>query len=308
MVNYKDYGLSLTRFIGDVPRLFRSRLEVIFLWTWSTLIACMIAGRGTPPLVPTIMIVLAAILVTASVYIYNDVVDAEMDKLNEHKTNRPLANGSISTASGLLFSVLTGLAGLGISYLVSLQSFALCLSWFIVFTLYSLPGIRFKKMFIIKEVTSSSGQIFTTLMGGFAVSSAFNPSVVFAGLIFWLFTFLGVPAFADTLDAKEDALYGVKTLGRVLDWRRKVQMMGIGVLFFMTVMPLTYSQLGFNVLLPISTVVMSLVFLRWGIVPMMSGSYTAALALKGRRIFTVYLIVTQIMTIIGTLSLGFLPF
>jgi 4-hydroxybenzoate polyprenyltransferase len=280
---------------------------VIFLWSWSTIIACMIAGKGFPPIMPTLMILVAAVLVTASVYIYNDLVDADMDSMNENKTGRPLANGSVSKVSAKLFILVTGVVGLWLSYLVSLPSFALCLSWYVVFFLYSLPYVRFKKMFIIKEVTSSSGQIFTTLMGGFAVSSTFNLSVVFAGLVFWLFTFLGVPAFADTLDAKEDAAFGVKTLGRALGWKRKVQMMGLGVLFVMTVMPLTYAQLGFNVLLPISTVVLSLVFLRWGIMPLMT-TYDTSLVLRGRRMFTIYLLATQIILIIGTLNLSFLPF
>lgn len=307
MTDYKDYGAALASFPRDAIRMLRSRVEVIFLWSWSTIIACMIAGRGFPPLVPTLMIVVAAILVTASVYIYNDLIDADMDRMNENKTGRPLANGSVSKASAKIFIVVTGVAGLWLSYIVSLPSFALCLSWYAVFFLYSLPYVRFKKMFIIKEVTSSSGQIFTTLMGGFAVSNAFNLSVVFAGLVFWLFTFLGVPAFADTLDAKEDAAFGVKTLGRALGWKRKVQMMGLGVLFVMTVMPLTYAQLGFNVLLPISTVVLSLVFLRWGIMPLMT-TYDTSLVLRGRRMFTIYLLATQIMIIIGTLNLSFLPF
>jgi hypothetical protein len=65
--------------------------------------------------------------------------------------------------------------------------------------------------------------------------------------------------------------------------------------------------LGFNVLLPISTVVLSLVFLRWGIMPLMT-IYDTSLGLRGRRMFTIYLLATQIMIIVGTLTLGFLPF
>ena len=303
MSNYKDYGLTLAGFTGDFPRLFKSRLEAIFLWSWSTTIACMIAGRGFPPLVPTLTVILAAVLVTASVYIYNDIIDADMDRLNETKTGRPIANGTVSKASAMLFVVLTGLSGLALSYLVSLPTFAICLSWFIVFTLYSIPIVRLKKRFIIKEVTTSSGQIFTALMGGFAVSNAFNLSVIFAGLVFWLFTFLGLPAFADTLDVKEDALFGVKTIGRALNWRRKVQLMGVGVLFMMTVMPLTYAQFGFNVILPIASVTMGLIFLRWGIMPLM-GNYDAALMLRGRRIFTIYVLATQVVVILSTMNLG----
>jgi hypothetical protein len=37
--------------------------------------------------------------------------------------------------------------------------------------------------------------------------------------------------------------------------------MGVGVLFVMTIMPLTYTRCGFNVLLSISKVLMSLVSL-----------------------------------------------
>jgi len=99
----------------------------------------MIAGKGFPPLVPTLMILVAAVLVTASVYIYNDLVDADMDSMNENKTGRPLANGSVSKASAKLFILVTGVLGLWLSYLVSLPSFALCLSWYVVFFLYSLP-------------------------------------------------------------------------------------------------------------------------------------------------------------------------
>jgi 4-hydroxybenzoate polyprenyltransferase len=261
----------------------------------------MIAGRGSPPLVPTLLVILAAVLVSASVYIYNDIIDADMDRLNETKTNKPIAKGTISKASAKLFVLLTGVSGLALSYLVSIPTFVICLLWFIVFMIYSLPEIRLKKRFIIKEVTTSSGQIFTALMGGFAVSNVLNPSVVFAGLAFWLFTFLGLPAFADTLDMKEDALYGVKTIARVLNWRRKVQLMGVGVLFMMTVMPLTYTMLGFNVILPIATVAMGLIFLRWGIVPLMNNA-DAAFVLRGRRIFTVYVLVTQVVLIVSTLN------
>lgn len=297
----KDYGLSLTTFVRDAPLLVRSRVEAIFIWPWSTTIACMIAGRGSPPLVPTLLVILAAVLVSASVYIYNDIIDADMDRLNETKTNKPIAKGTISKASAKLFVLLTGVSGLALSYLVSIPTFVICLLWFIVFMIYSLPEIRLKKRFIIKEVTTSSGQIFTALMGGFAVSNVLNPSVVFAGLAFWLFTFLGLPAFADTLDMKEDALYGVKTIARVLNWRRKVQLMGVGVLFMMTVMPLTYTMLGFNVILPIATVAMGLIFLRWGIVPLMNNA-DAAFVLRGRRIFTVYVLVTQVVLIVSTLN------
>jgi hypothetical protein len=66
-------------------------------------------------------------------------------------------------------------------------------------------------------------------------------------------------------------------------------------------------MLGFNVLLPLSMMILSLIFLRWGIMPLMTNS-ELSLVMRGRRMFTIYLLATQIMIIVGTLNLGFLPF
>ncbi|MGD0804264.1 MAG: UbiA family prenyltransferase [Candidatus Bathyarchaeia archaeon] len=304
MSGYKDYGRNVLSFIKSFPLLFRSRIEPIFLWTWSAAIACMVAGRGFPPLNIMLMTLTSTILVTASVYIYNDVVDADMDKLNVTKISRPLVNGSVSTSLAYIFICLTGLLGLGLAYLINLNTFLISLSWWILFFLYSYPPIRLKKKFLVKEITTSSGQIFNALIGSYAITNTLNITVVFAGLIFWLFTFLGLPAFADTLDQKEDELFKVKTLARVLSWRRKVQLMGIGVLLMMTVLPLTYSRLGLSVLLPIFLVVSSLVLLRWVIFPTMNTNYTTLTVLRTRKLVTIYLLIAQIVLIISSMNLG----
>jgi 4-hydroxybenzoate polyprenyltransferase len=264
----------------------------------------MVAGRGFPPLNIMLMTLTSTILVTASVYIYNDVVDADMDKLNVTKISRPLVNGSVSTSLAYIFICLTGLLGLGLAYLINLNTFLISLSWWILFFLYSYPPIRLKKKFLVKEITTSSGQIFNALIGSYAITNTLNITVVFAGLIFWLFTFLGLPAFADTLDQKEDELFKVKTLARVLSWRRKVQLMGIGVLLMMTVLPLTYSRLGLSVLLPIFLVVSSLVLLRWVIFPTMNTNYTTLTVLRTRKLVTIYLLIAQIVLIISSMNLG----
>lgn len=300
-------NLNIHDTLSGLYLLLRSRVEVIFLWSWSAAIACLIAGKGFPPLQSTILVILATILVTISVYTYNDIIDAEMDKMNKLKVNKPLVKGVVSPTLAKIVVILSAVSGLSLSYFVSLQTFVICFTWFVIFFLYSYPQVRFKKVFIVKEVTSSSGQIFTALMGGYSVSSAFNPGIIFAGIAFWVFTFLGVPAFADTLDAKEDQAYGMKTLGAVLSWKRKIQLMGVGCLFMMTITPLTYIQLGFSVLLPITTIILSLIVLRWGVYPAMN-QYSDMIAIRGRRLFTAYLLITQIVFILSSMNLGSLLF
>ena len=82
--------------LSVLPLLIRSRLEAMFTWSWCTAISCLIIGQGFPPLRETLLAILAMIFISFSVYLYNDVIDIEMDRLNPEKKKRPLAANLIS--------------------------------------------------------------------------------------------------------------------------------------------------------------------------------------------------------------------
>jgi len=298
---YKDQGLDLARGVRAFPVLLWSRREVLFMWSWCVLIACMVASRGSPPIQATVLTLGAILLIGSSTYIYNDLVDAEMDSLSEVHRSRPMASGRIRKSDAWLTIFVSGAAGLGLAFLVSMPVFLLCLGWLMLFAVYSHPGIRLKKMFLVKELVVSSGWPIISLIGGYAVTGGVSMPAMFSGLLFGAFTFLGLPALSDTFDAYEDGVYGVKSLGRVLSWRRKVQMLGLAALLMMTVTPLTYSQLGFSVILPILVVALSLIMLRWAVFPIIN-SFEVHSAQLSRRIIYVYFLVIQVIVIASSMS------
>ena len=293
--------LSIVKLISTYLLFARAHKENFFSWTWATLIGCLIAGKGFPSPIPTIQSVLVVLAITSSVYIYNDVHDIELDRLNPKKRERPLPSGQSTIENAMRLVYITGLIGLLLSLFLDFTSFILSLSYLFLFTIYSHPSVRLKKKFIVKEFVVASGYIFTTLIGGFAVAGEFQITFIFAGLFYFLFSFMGMPAFHDITDVKEDEIYGVRTMAIVLSWNRKVQMLILFLLAIMTLTPLTYVNLGFNVVLPIVVVAMGLVTLRY-LVPL-STAFERTLFIKARKISYVYYFLIHIAMVVGTLNI-----
>jgi hypothetical protein len=120
-----------------------------------------------------------------------------------------------------------------------------------------------------------------------------------------IFSFLGLPALSDSLDEEEDTLFEVKSLARALSWKRRIQFLGSAILIMMVVTTLTYAQLGFNTLLPITVVGSSLILLRF-VVPIYNG-FEREKVQKVRTVTYLYVIMSQIFIVLGSLNLP-LPF
>jgi len=277
---------------------------ILFSWGWATLIGCFIAGRGFPSILPTIGSLSAVLAITLSGYIFNDVIDVEMDKINPKKRKRPLPSGLSTKEDALLLTYITGITGIVISLFLNRTSFILCLTYLFLFTIYSHPVIRLKKRFIIKELTVASGYILTTLIGGFAVAGKFQSTFVFAGVLYFFFSFMGMPAFHDITDVKEDEIFGVRTMAIVLSWRRKVQMLMLFILAMMTLTPFTYTRLGFNAALPVVVVAMGLIVLRY-LIPL-SNAFERSLFITTRNVAYVYYILIHVVLVISTLNIQFI--
>jgi len=292
---------------ASLPRTFalmlKAKKEGIFVWTWCTIITCLIVGRGSPPLVPAALSVVAMFLLSISVYFYNDVIDQEMDRLNPIKKSRPLSSNIVSEGDVMKLVYLFAFMGLAVSFTLNLYSFMFSLVYLVVFSLYSHPGVRLKNRFLMKDLVIFSGFPLCSLVGSYAVINELSMPALFSGFLFAIYSSSVNPIFGDSLDMEEDALFGVKNLALVLSWRRKVQLMVFGVLFLMTVTPLTYAQLGFNTILPIFTVLFSLIFLRL-MFPIM-GAFERAEVMKVRKWVYGYLIAFQLLVIIGSLNINF---
>lgn len=287
-------------FFRSAGILIRSRLEPLSGWSWNTAAACLITGRGSPPLIPSILVVIAMILISLSVYIYNDAMEAEMDKLNSVKKYRPLPSGEVPVKDALKLVYVSGCCGLVLLLLVNMYSFVFGLAYFVLLTAYSHPEIRLKGIFPLKESVLALCFPLTSLVGMYAVANSFVAHAFFAGSIIGTFVYLIEPVITDSTDIEEDTLSGVKTLASLLSWEKRTYLFFLGPLFIMVVTPLVYNALGFTVILPIAAIVGGFTFL-WYTIPKMK-RFNESIVQKVRKTSHIYFILLQVSFIIGSLS------
>lgn len=105
-------------------------------------------------------------LLSASVYAFNDLRDAEEDRRHPLKKHRPVASGRISPGTAALLAGLWGGLGLGLSTQLGLPFLLLALGYLALSTLYS----QWTKHQVVLDVLSvAAGFVIRAAAGGFAV-------------------------------------------------------------------------------------------------------------------------------------------
>jgi len=279
--------------------LLKSRVEILS-YAWFALIGSLIAGRGFPQTVPTAVTAASISLIALSVYLYNDVIDADMDRLNPKKKRRPIPSGKVSKKEAMRLVYLLASLGTIMTIFLKIEILAIILAWFILFWAYSYPKIRLKNKTVIKEATPSIGAFVSVVLGALA-NGLISPTVLFAGLFISLFMFFNLPAFRDSTDIKEDKMFGVKSLATILSWKQRLELSILSILAIMTLTPLTYMNFGFNVIFPIVVVAMSLLVLRF-IFPLINRLEQAKYE-KTVKYIASYFYISQIAMVIASISI-----
>jgi 4-hydroxybenzoate polyprenyltransferase len=293
-------------FIQALVMMFKSRTNIIFAFSWSTAFGCLIAGGGFPPIRNTFLAILASIFLPFSVYLYNDVIDREMDAASSNgaKKDRPIATGLVSPRTAMIVIFLSCVLGLCVTYLINFQAFAVSLFFYILFSLYSFPYVRFKRMFIIKSLVTSTGPSLFLIIGGIAVQGFTSTRVLFAAAMQMGFMFTMLPGLADSFDLEEDRAFGMKTMAMVLNWKQKVLMMISGTVFVVASTLVSYRWLGLNNSTPILMVGYSLLYMRTML--KVIGNYDENSARMVRKVAYGYFVLMPLFTLLGTLNLNIL--
>jgi len=286
--------------------LVKSRIEPIFAWPWGTLIACLIAGQGFPPIMNTFLAVFSMVFITASVYIYNDYIDREMDQHNFKKKDRPLVTGDVPVGFATRFVAVTAALGLGLAYLVNLNAFIWALVYFVLFFVYSYPSIRLKKMYVVKELVIASVVPLSSVIGSYAVLDSFSVPIFYAGVTMGLFLFLMLPALNESFDVDEDKIYGVKTLAQTLSWRFRTQMIVLGIVLMVVMTSAATIWFNFNTALPLVAFAASILLLR--VLVTIWEKFDRDVAYSTRIKFQLYFFAIQIMFVLGSMNLPYLDF
>lgn len=236
----------------------RARLLQGFGLTWATTIGLLIASKGVPPVIPTLKIVTITFSIAIGVYILNDVMDYESDKINQ--VNRPIAKGMISKNEGVSLVLLLFFVGATLSLSINIVTFLLCTIFLALGIFYSIPYIHLKQRFIIKQTVPATGGAIANIIGGAAIGKI-SPSLLYAGVLFFLLVFASSP-LGDIADIKGDKEEGRKTLAIVYGPLFPIKLAISLLLSIAVITALTYSLFGFNLFAPI-LITTACVFFSW---------------------------------------------
>lgn len=227
-----------------------------FLLTWATIIGLLITSKGVPPLIPALKGVTATFAIAIGVYIFNDVMDYRIDKINQ--VDRPIAQEKVSKKEAMSLVLLFFIVGVALSLSINIETFLLCTTFLTLGILYSLPYVHLKKRFLAKQTVPAIGGAISNIIGGAAIGTI-PLSLLYAGFLFFLLCFAGSP-LGDLADIKGDKEQGRKTLAIVYGPIFPIKLAIIILLCIAVMTALTYSSFGFNLFAPILITIACLFF------------------------------------------------
>ncbi|SDD83482.1 decaprenyl-phosphate phosphoribosyltransferase [Auraticoccus monumenti] len=140
-------------------------------------------------------------LVSAAVYLVNDIHDVAEDRLHPRKRHRPIAAGQLGVPAAWVLAAVCALVGFGIAFLTSLPLGATVVTYLVLQVLYSL---FLKHMPIIDLAMVASGFLLRAVAGGvasgielsqwFLLVASFGSLFMVAGKRYSEFVALGVDA------------------------------------------------------------------------------------------------------------------
>ena len=125
-------------------------------------------------------------LCASAVYLINDWLDRETDKLHPRKQHRPLAAGSLSSKSLLVLVPVLLLSGLAVGFLLLPKSFGISLLLYLVLT--TAYSYYLKRLLIVDVLVLAGLYTLRMLSGGFATGITVSPWL----LAFSMFLFLSL--------------------------------------------------------------------------------------------------------------------
>ncbi|WP_449473728.1 UbiA family prenyltransferase [Sphingobium chungangianum] len=144
----------------------------------------------------SIMAFLAFCLIASGVYIFNDLLDLEADRLHIRKRMRPFASGVLPVSNGVVLGLVMLAVGFATAAIIGPQFFALLLGYFVITTAYSL---WLKRFLVIDICTLALLYSFRILAGGAATAIPISVWLL-AFSIFFFFALAAVKRQVELVD------------------------------------------------------------------------------------------------------------
>jgi 4-hydroxybenzoate polyprenyltransferase len=143
-------------------------------------------------LTPRVWTALAAFVIfcglSGAMYLFNDVVDADKDRLHESKRRRPIASGALPIGTALGFGVLLLVGCLAAAFRLSPAFGLVALFYGALLTAYS---VWLKHLVILDVLTVAAGFVLRAVAGAVAVDAEISGWLLICTILIALFLALG---------------------------------------------------------------------------------------------------------------------
>jgi len=200
---------------------------------------------GVPPFEPTVVVLFAFSLATASVFVLNQYFDREADRENEVKSNLPVASGRITPRKTLIFSFSLVISCLILVFIANVHVLPLFIVYLGLWTAYSTPPLRLKSIPVADFVISGVGAGFLPFFMGLGLSDKLVSNIPSAllGAVPLVLIQCGGHIIQAVGDYEADLRTGVQTF--VVKYGRKKGVIVAGFMFLTaSFSPFLYSALG----------------------------------------------------------------
>lgn len=123
-------------------------------------------------------------LAASAIYIFNDIIDRETDRLHPEKSQRPIAAGRVAVGSAAVMSVLCAAVAIIGSFALARSFAIIILTYIVLMVLYSL---LFKRMMILDCVIISTGFCLRAIAGAVVVGVFISPWLIICTFALCLF-------------------------------------------------------------------------------------------------------------------------
>ena len=132
-------------------------------------------------------------LASSTIYIFNDIVDLEKDKMHRFKMNRPIASGRVTTKEAKYLLIILLTFSTFVSFVFNEKLFFIILIYLTINILYSLI---LKKVFLVDIIVIAFGFILRLFAGAVVTDISLSPWIIL--ITFLLASLLAVSKRMDT--------------------------------------------------------------------------------------------------------------
>jgi geranylgeranylglycerol-phosphate geranylgeranyltransferase len=243
----REYG---SPFLHTFIHYVKARTAPIYCFPIATLITVILGSQGHFDPYIVVGIVTGSYWLGLATYVYNDLTDFEVDKIN--KTNRPSVTGKVTKNQLTITVCLMFTIGLCLTASINFYTFVVAIIFTALAIFYSHPKFKLKNKFVLKTVITAAGAGLLSLMGGIAMLNL-SLSILYTAFTFFVFYFILSP-LGDIGDLKGDRAVGRRTFPIVLGIRPTLMIMLSVPIMIIVLTVLSYDVLHINILGAFTTI------------------------------------------------------